>query len=143
MPLRKKATAEEARAAAGLNGAEWHSFYRITREEARKVIEEYPDLSWTKTPAFVKTRVLNSVNVQLASEQAPAVELDIIMWRMATAIRDAQNWANRTARAHTVETPSPSLVLVENTGQRSTLPFDPVRDQQLEAQEKLPSASGS
>ncbi|KAF2749891.1 hypothetical protein M011DRAFT_465549 [Sporormia fimetaria CBS 119925] len=123
MPLRAKATAEEARTVAGLNRCEWHSFYRITKDEARRVIEKHPGLTWCQTPAWVKNEVWDRVNAQLAEEQALPVGFDVIMWRMNTAVRDARNWARRCA--------AKTLIDLLETGQRCRpLPFDPMRDQQ-------------
>ncbi|KAF2744348.1 hypothetical protein M011DRAFT_408537 [Sporormia fimetaria CBS 119925] len=91
LSLQRNATAEEARTKARFSVLQWRSFYRITRMEAKRVIKDYPGRSWANIPAFAQEQVFESTNAQLASEHCPTVELDIFLWRMPTAVRDARN----------------------------------------------------
>ncbi|KAF2272003.1 uncharacterized protein EI97DRAFT_427104 [Westerdykella ornata] len=126
MPVRKGAPSQEARAAAGHDPLQWERFYAVTREEAKKIVQKFPGITWPNVPSPIRSEVRSCVNASLASESIPAVEDDVLGWRMALAIRDARTVANRypqsqsqASRATSADAPRPS----------QTRPYDPVRDQ--------------
>ncbi|KAF2744336.1 hypothetical protein M011DRAFT_479924 [Sporormia fimetaria CBS 119925] len=113
--IRRNSTVEEARAASGHTNYQWASFYRFTREEARRILEACPGRTWTNMPAPLRTQTFERIQVLLASEGIPGVSEDIVNWRMVIAVRDALR-----------ETASQSAPDgKENARPR---PFDPVRD---------------
>ncbi|KAF2744354.1 hypothetical protein M011DRAFT_479935 [Sporormia fimetaria CBS 119925] len=127
MPVRRSATAEEARAAAGHTKYQWASFYRFTREEARRIHEACPGRTWPNMPAPLRMETHERLQAHLASEGIPGVSEDIVDWRMVTTVRDAlRDAANQSA-------------LYGEESARSR-PFDPVRDLDPNSEQRQPPA---
>ncbi|KAF1954565.1 hypothetical protein CC80DRAFT_417156 [Byssothecium circinans] len=93
MPLKTSATAVEARAEAGHGFIHWGRFYHLTKEEARRLVQEHPNSTWASVPADERLKIQARVNVKLADEGVPIVSEDVLHWRMSLVVRDVRKWA--------------------------------------------------
>ncbi|KAF2257247.1 hypothetical protein BU26DRAFT_537047 [Trematosphaeria pertusa] len=89
--FRLNATVNEARAASGHTKEQWDRFYFITKEETRQLSEAHQDWTrWILIPANEKERMLARINGRLTAEGIPAVDMDILKWRVSQLLRDIQ-----------------------------------------------------
>jgi len=102
MPLPDKASADEARTEAKLIPGHWKLFLvklccslaravsdhdqHITADEATKLRESNPNITWKNVPDDVKNQIIGVVNTELEKENIHAVDLDVIKWRMKRAL---------------------------------------------------------
>ncbi|KAH6620174.1 hypothetical protein C7974DRAFT_227562 [Boeremia exigua] len=99
--LPDRASAEEARAAAGFSEEEWRRFIDITKDIARGMQDGTPDIRWRRVPFNLKRSTMDRINDLLAQEGIPVVEIDLIGWRMSRAIGNLKQSRARVAKAAT------------------------------------------
>lgn len=58
----------------------------ITKDIAREMRETAPDIRWRRVPFNEKCSIMERVNSLLSKEGIPAVEIDLVGWRMSRAI---------------------------------------------------------
>ncbi|KAF1922389.1 uncharacterized protein M421DRAFT_426976 [Didymella exigua CBS 183.55] len=135
--LPDRASAEEARATAGFSEMEWRSFIDITKDIAREMRETTPDIRWRRVPFNEKCSVMERVNSLLSKEGIPAVEIDLVGWRMSRAIGNLKHSEGRAAKVTTplpaTRSAAPASFVAEPTSSAASedctsRPFDPIRD---------------
>lgn len=58
----------------------------ITKDVAREMRDGTPEIRWRRVPFNKKCLVTARINSLLAEEGIPAVEIDLVGWRMSRAI---------------------------------------------------------
>ncbi|KAF2709114.1 hypothetical protein K504DRAFT_433976 [Pleomassaria siparia CBS 279.74] len=112
-----RSTVADMRTAAGHSPLQWLRFYRYTKKEARIINKANPNWTWPDVPFNDMEAVKQRVNAQLAIDNIPQVNSDVIWWRMILCMRDVRAHASAQASAEAT---------VADTRQKR--PFDPVRD---------------
>ncbi|KAF2014190.1 hypothetical protein BU24DRAFT_462999 [Aaosphaeria arxii CBS 175.79] len=109
-----KVSSDEVQALTGLNNPQWKRFFRITLAEAKELVKLYPT-SWVGLPYMEQEALWERVNEALRNENIPAVDENIISWRMIRAIDYAKAIRPTASASASVTVPR-------------SLPYDPVRD---------------
>ncbi|KAF5845572.1 hypothetical protein GGP41_009370 [Bipolaris sorokiniana] len=140
MRLPDRATAEEARIAAGYSDPQWRRFIDITKDVARELREKDPELRWRRVPYNRKCEITEMINTQLVGEGISAITIELVGWRMSRVIGNLKYAEAKSTRSidHPIEINSATYAGgadgvtpakdVHGAAVEGTRTFDPIRD---------------
>ncbi|KAH9871887.1 hypothetical protein J1614_006145, partial [Plenodomus biglobosus] len=121
MPLPDQANAEEVRHDAGLTPYQWDQIcrQRITTEEAKKLREDDPNITWQNVDKGKRNQALDNINSELKQKNIPTVDLEVVAWRVSKAL--PKKSGELTGKS------APSSTAIASP-EKTSRPFDPIRD---------------
>ncbi|KAL5121512.1 hypothetical protein ACEQ8H_000584 [Pleosporales sp. CAS-2024a] len=137
--LPDRASAEEARVAAGFSDPEWRRFRDITKNIARELLQTNPELTWRQVPFNEKRRITESINTRLIQEDIPMIEIELVGWRMSRVIGSLRHVGARSNKplttppetdvaTNSTDADAGSTTAPASSSATGTRAFDPIRD---------------
>ncbi|KAH6861252.1 hypothetical protein B0T12DRAFT_404416 [Alternaria alternata] len=137
--LPDRASAEEARLAAGFSDPEWRRFIDITKEIARELREVDSALTWRQVPFNEKRRITERINARLTEEDIPAIEIELVGWRMSRVIGNLRHAEAKSTKllgapsapdvaTSSADTNQGTKPATTSSSASTTRTFDPIRD---------------
>ncbi|KAF2272168.1 uncharacterized protein EI97DRAFT_406756 [Westerdykella ornata] len=121
--IKTHARADEVQEALGYRDEQWHWFYWLTREEAKKLITLHPDCpTYTSFPPREQIQLLERLNATLSNEGIPPITSQVLKWRMSTLIRDLKKRQQRKSKVG-IACISAVILIVVHTSRHSSPGF--------------------